>query len=166
MLFGKLVRLQPKPAPARFRPTPGPPSLTDPDFSGCPFPLDHDFLPPQSRATERATSKVACGVRAPRHTAHINMMNREPVDRGYLRALLRAGARFGFYIHLLVFFAVNLFLAAVNYLATPNSLWFYWPLLGWTIGLIAHAIAAFAGPQIIERMTQRELEKEQRDSES
>jgi hypothetical protein len=34
-------------------------------------------------------------------------------------------------------------LLVVNLLTTPQSLWFFVPLLGWGIGLAAHAIAVF-----------------------
>jgi hypothetical protein len=47
----------------------------------------------------------------------------------------------GFTIHFGVYVAVNLLLLAVNLLTTPNILWFYWPMLGWGIGIIAHGAA-------------------------
>jgi hypothetical protein len=55
-------------------------------------------------------------------------------------------ARTGFYIHLAAYLAVNALLVCVNLLTTPARLWFYWPLLGWGVGLLAHALAAFALP--------------------
>lgn len=53
--------------------------------------------------------------------------------------LLRA-----FYHHVLVFVVVNAGLATINLLASPGRVWFYWPLLGWGIGLALHAFATFA----------------------
>jgi uncharacterized membrane protein len=55
-------------------------------------------------------------------------------------------ARAGFYIHLAAYLAVNAALVGVNLLTTPGRLWFLWPLLGWGIGLLAHALAAFGLP--------------------
>ncbi len=55
-------------------------------------------------------------------------------------------ARAGFYIHLAAYLIVNGLLVGVNLLATPGRLWFFWPLLGWGAGLLAHALAAFALP--------------------
>jgi hypothetical protein len=47
----------------------------------------------------------------------------------------------GFKIHFAAYVGVNLVLIAVNLLTTPHLLWFYWPLIGWGIGLIAHGAA-------------------------
>jgi hypothetical protein len=47
----------------------------------------------------------------------------------------------GFQIHFAAYVAVNILLIAVNLLTTPNHLWFYWPLFGWGIGIIAHSAA-------------------------
>jgi hypothetical protein len=55
-------------------------------------------------------------------------------------------ARAGFSIHLVTYLAVNALLVGVNLLATPGRLWFFWPLLGWGAGLLAHALAIFALP--------------------
>ncbi len=45
----------------------------------------------------------------------------------------------GFYLHLMKYVVVNLGLMAVNLIATPQHLWFQWVILGWGIGLMAHA---------------------------
>jgi len=49
----------------------------------------------------------------------------------------------GFLIHLAAYVVVNIGLIAINVIATPNTWWFYWPLLGWGIGIIAHGIALY-----------------------
>lgn len=49
----------------------------------------------------------------------------------------------GFAVHLFVYMAVNALLIAINLIVTPDSLWFYWPLLGWGAGLAAHAFLAY-----------------------
>jgi len=49
----------------------------------------------------------------------------------------------GFKIHFAAYACVNLLLIAINLLTTPNVLWFYWPLLGWGIGIIAHGAAIY-----------------------
>jgi hypothetical protein len=52
----------------------------------------------------------------------------------------------GFYIHLFVYAAVNAGLFAINALTRDGGAWwFYWPLLGWGIGLTIHALVTFAG---------------------
>ena len=47
----------------------------------------------------------------------------------------------GFRIHLAAYVLVNALLIAINLIFTPNTLWFYWPLLGWGIGILAHGLA-------------------------
>jgi hypothetical protein len=45
----------------------------------------------------------------------------------------------GFYVHVGVYVIVNAALLAINLLSSPDTLWFYWPLLGWGIGVAIHA---------------------------
>jgi hypothetical protein len=49
-----------------------------------------------------------------------------------------------FYNHLVVFAVVSAGLAAINLVASPARLWFYWPVLGWGVWLVLHAFATFA----------------------
>lgn len=49
-----------------------------------------------------------------------------------------------FYHHLVVFALVNAGLLAINLVASPARLWFYWPLLGWGVWLGLHAFATFS----------------------
>jgi 2TM domain len=49
----------------------------------------------------------------------------------------------GFKIHFATYVAVNLLLVIINLLTTPHLLWFYWPLIGWGIGLIAHGATIY-----------------------
>lgn len=46
-------------------------------------------------------------------------------------------------VHLFVYLAVNALLIAVNLIATPGSIWFFWPLIGWGIGLAFHAWSVY-----------------------
>lgn len=45
----------------------------------------------------------------------------------------------GLWIHLAVFIIVNAGLTTLNLLRNPNKLWFYWPLLGWGLGVLLHS---------------------------
>ncbi len=60
----------------------------------------------------------------------------------YERARKRVAALKGFYIHATAFVLVNLVLFAINVLV-GGAWWFYWPLIGWGIGLGAHALGVF-----------------------
>jgi uncharacterized membrane protein len=50
----------------------------------------------------------------------------------------------GFLIHLTVYVLVNALLVGINLATTPARLWFVWPLVGWGVGVLAHAAAVFA----------------------
>ena len=63
---------------------------------------------------------------------------------GYERAKKRVEDIRGFYHHLLIYVLVNAFLFVLNILTSPGDLWFYWPLLLWGIGIVAHAASVFA----------------------
>ena len=51
----------------------------------------------------------------------------------------------GFKIHLLAYVIVNAGLAIINFM-NPNTIWFYWVLIGWGIGLLAHGYAVWRAP--------------------
>ena len=84
----------------------------------------------------------------------------------YQRARQRVQAVKGFYIHLAVYILVNAGLWLINLVTSPAAFWFYWPLLGWGIGLAAHAVAVFGvagwlGSDWEERQISKILEQEQ-----
>ncbi len=49
----------------------------------------------------------------------------------------------GFYIHLTQYVVVIAVLAVINLVTHPSRLWFFWPAMGWGIGVLAHAAATF-----------------------
>ena len=51
-----------------------------------------------------------------------------------------------FYQHLMTFVTVNFALLALNLLTSPGKLWFYFPMLGWGIGLMFHYVDVFGIP--------------------
>jgi hypothetical protein len=65
-------------------------------------------------------------------------------DRGYEAAKKVVLARREFYGHAVVYFIVNSMLFMLDYV-TPGGPWFYWPLFGWGIGLLIHAVMTFTG---------------------
>jgi 2TM domain len=58
----------------------------------------------------------------------------------YQRALARVQQVRTLYAHAAVYVFVNLWLLLINLVTDPQSLWFYWPLIGWGIALAAHAL--------------------------
>lgn len=72
----------------------------------------------------------------------------------------RAGMKFGFFIHLAVFVAVNTLLFIINQRTVPGFSWFAFPLGGWSVGLSIHGLAVyFAISGLRERMVESELRK-------
>jgi hypothetical protein len=61
----------------------------------------------------------------------------------YQQAKARVAELRSFSTHAAAYVLVNLLLLALNLLTTPTGLWFYWPLLGWGIGLGAHALTVY-----------------------
>ena len=68
-------------------------------------------------------------------------MNTE--ETKYQKAKERVEAIKGLYIHLTVYVVVNLILFSINMIVSPNGLWFFWPLMGWGVGLAMHALTVF-----------------------
>jgi hypothetical protein len=86
-------------------------------------------------------------------------------DKDYERARKRVDDLKGFYVHLFTYIGVNLFLFLLNILTAPGNWWFYWPLLGWGIGLAAHAASVFVwnpflGQEWEERKIREIMERE------
>jgi hypothetical protein len=61
----------------------------------------------------------------------------------YEEAKKQVGEIKSFYTHLFVYIVVNIFLFLINLLTSRGSWWFYWPLIGWGIGLAAHWFSVF-----------------------
>jgi hypothetical protein len=85
----------------------------------------------------------------------------------YERAHARVQALKGFYIHTTAFLVVNIALLAIN-AGVGGVWWFYWPLIGWGIGLGVHALDVFGfsgggpwGREWEERKMREMMDKEQ-----
>lgn len=75
-------------------------------------------------------------------------------------AIHRTDMKLGFRAHLMAYAIVNAGLTAINLITTPDHLWFYWPMLGWGLGIAAHAVVVFAdGENLRGRMIEEEYER-------
>jgi uncharacterized membrane protein len=86
-------------------------------------------------------------------------------DYALQRARKRVEDIKGFYVHLGIYLIVNTALFAINMVTTPDTLWFYWPLLGWGIGVAIHAFALVTegrlfGPEWEQRKLEQLLQRE------
>ena len=73
----------------------------------------------------------------------------------------RVQARMGFVIHALMYIATNAGLVLIWYLTGAHYPWFLWPMLGWGIGLVGHALAFAFGPDSTgeQRAVEREVRR-------
>jgi hypothetical protein len=67
-----------------------------------------------------------------------------------------------------VYILVNLFLFLFNINTSPDSLWFYWPLLGWGIAIAMHAYSVFGSGHLFgadweEKKIREVMEKDNKD---
>ncbi len=92
----------------------------------------------------------------------------EGEQQDYERAHARVQALKGYYIHASTFVVVNIALFTINVLV-GGAWWFYWPLMGWGIGLGVHALAVFGfggggswGRQWEERKMREMMDEERR----
>jgi len=83
----------------------------------------------------------------------------EPDNEAQLRrqAEHRVGAKMGFYMHAAVYVLVNAGLVVINFLTSPHTLWFFWPLSGWGIGLVVHGFSVLVS---LSSLRERALEAE------
>ena len=83
-----------------------------------------------------------------------------PRDAEFKRARERAQALQGLYVHLLVYVVINTGLFLINWLTrgAEGVWWFYWPLLGWGVGLAIH-VATFVFPIFSPEWADRRAER-------
>lgn len=64
-------------------------------------------------------------------------------EQKYLRAKKRVKDLKGFYGNLLAYCLVIPFLVFINLMTSPDHLWFWYPMIGWGIGIVFHAVGVF-----------------------
>ncbi|WP_292010544.1 2TM domain-containing protein [Chryseobacterium sp.] len=69
--------------------------------------------------------------------------NPDEEDQAYARARKRMKEIKSFYGNLISYCIIIPFLIVLNLITSPENLWFYWPMLGWGIGLISHGMNVF-----------------------
>lgn len=82
-------------------------------------------------------------------------------NKAYEKAQKRVKEIKGFYGNLISYCIVIPFLIIINLVTSPKNIWFFFPMLGWGIGLAAHAMNVFAiGKNWEERKIRKILEKQ------
>lgn len=77
-------------------------------------------------------------------------------------ARTKAKAKVEFKIHLISYLVVITLLAIINLSLTPEYIWFKWPLMGWGIAIILHALRVYysGNTSIKDRMIEKEMRKQ------
>ena len=93
-------------------------------------------------------------------------MDQAQDQQRYERARKRAKELKDFYTHAIVYVLVNIGLFLIN-LLTGGGWWFYWPLIGWGVGLGVHALSVYGfsgafGQDWEERKTRQLMEEDRR----
>lgn len=74
-------------------------------------------------------------------------------------AIGRIRAKQVLWVHVAVYFLVNAFLVFLWAINNTDYFWPMWPMLGWGIGIVAHAVTIYFGmARISEEQIARELE--------
>lgn len=99
------------------------------------------------------------------------MENKYQNEERYFQARKRVEEIKGFYGNLVSYVVVNIGLFILNMLTSPNHLWFYWPLLGWGIGVVFHGLKVFnympfLGKDWEEQKIKEFMEKEKQSKEN
>lgn len=83
-------------------------------------------------------------------------------QQAYEKAKKRAEEKMEFFTHLTTYVVINIILVIINLLTSPGYHWFYWPLLGWGIGIVLHGMNVFVygeGSSLKDRMIRKEMEQ-------
>ncbi len=75
------------------------------------------------------------------------------------RARKHAKEKRGFVQHAGSFLAVGLFFLILNLITSPDSLWFFWPLLPWGVGLAIHGWNVLMDERFDDEWEDRQAEK-------
>ena len=90
-------------------------------------------------------TKNQFSVSLPILTKQISIMENThtPNEERYLKAQKRVEDLKGFYGNLTSYIIVNICLIILNLATSSSHLWFFYPLLGWGIGVVFHAMSVF-----------------------
>jgi hypothetical protein len=85
-------------------------------------------------------------------------------DEKTRKAAQRVEELTGFYVHLTIYVIINLLLILINVTITDDIIWAHWVLLGWGLGLAAHAVSVFGRmPGFVTRWQIRKMREIRRD---
>ena len=71
------------------------------------------------------------------------MENKYQNEERYFKAKKQVEEIKGFYGNLTAYIVINIFFLILNLKTSPEHVWFFWPMLGWGIGVIFHGFKVF-----------------------
>ena len=99
------------------------------------------------------------------------MENNYQEEERYFKAKKRVEEIKGFYGNLIAYIVVNTGFVVLNLITSPKHLWFFWPMIGWGIGLAFHGMKVFnympfLGKDWEERKIKEFMDKEKSNNET
>ncbi|MDD5363125.1 MAG: 2TM domain-containing protein [Ignavibacteria bacterium] len=78
----------------------------------------------------------------------------------YFRVKERVKRIRAFYEHLFVYIVIVSGVTVINYIDSPDDLWFYYPMIIWGVIVIAHAIKVFGkGRTLVEEWEDKKMKE-------
>jgi len=77
----------------------------------------------------------------------------------YKEAKEKVEAEKKFYYHLGVYIVMSTFFVVLNLVTSPDALWFYWPMLGWGLGLLLQGVRVFTNAGFSKEWEDRRIER-------
>lgn len=86
-------------------------------------------------------------------------------EERYYQARKQVNEIKGFYGNLIAYLVFNIFFLILNLMTSPQELWFFWPLIGWGVGVLFHGMkvfnySPFLGKKWEERKIKELMDKE------
>jgi len=128
----------------------------------------YDLLTDRKVNINQEASRFAVAI--PMLTKQISVMRtrtKEQFDDSYVRARKHVEEVKEFYYSLISYVIIIPFLAFINYWTSWRYQWFWWPMLGWGIGLAFHAYKVYVNDGVFGRNWERKkIEEFMQDHES
>lgn len=80
-------------------------------------------------------------------------------DQEYKDAKKKVEEEKKFYGHLGVYVVMSIFFVVLNLVTSPDHLWFYWPMLGWGIGLLLQGVHVFTNVGLSKEWEEKRIER-------
>ncbi len=80
-------------------------------------------------------------------------------DQDYKEAKKKVEEEKKFYGHLGVYVVMNMFFVVLNLVTSPDHLWFYWPMLGWGLGLFLQGVRVFTNIGLSKKWEEKRIER-------